>query len=472
MKFRDYVKKYGLSQDNYPHSKTGIKIARTMLTIIIIMLSCGIFGGLFKATTFFIPNNPPEQKITQVEKKQQEIEESIGESTELTESPITSIFDLFNPPNKSVESNSGDLIDEKKVNFISETLNNDPYLSVRDFTGFFYQKMLILTNFLSQLLLIKVQLFLLGVLAFLFVLHVINAIRRQRAYERNVIVNDWKSEFLRRKVSSSMNLNIKKREAAQKISKASKTTSSGGTSAVYNDDYMKLKAFTSLAKMKVYINTRQSLQGGDKLQTQYRVRFDLPVEADASQILEKQLDDVSNTITKVCLGVVKFGKPFTSDDRQYLVVRGVLLSDDKYSANSTSKNQVIDDPSNYQSTFSIDLLISNKEELEEAKDNAFGWTSDMKVQLDSFLATSKVQATFSNTELGSTTALFIFDKPADTSVQSMYSEMENALDSLINMSGSVVKSEASKLYITLPLPPEYRSKIDIPTLYQEAFGGQ
>lgn len=443
MTFKEYAKKHRLDQDNYPKSKAGVFITKTMLMIILFTISSLAAGFIFKFIGNHLNPQPPQKA-----------------ASTLSDESTFSIVGFF-----------GSLFGISKDGKIGSFFANNPYLSVNDYDGFLID--MCHNGFLSlaQFLTVTIQKISIILLITLFICHVINAIMRQRSYERNVISNDWQAEFLRRRVLGMLGVKAKKTDAKRRLNKSSGGGKNSSASQSTYEERMKLRSYQSLSKMKVYVNTRQSVDGGDGVIKQYRVRFDLPSEEAATALLEKELEGVQNAITKACRGTIKFGKPFLSDDRQYLVTRGILLSKDKYQANVKDKAAEISNDS-YQSIYPVSLLKDHREELEAAKEASESWTIGMGKQLNAFLATNKTQATQSDIDVGATNVLFTFDLSEDTQIPSSFQDMEKALDSMTGRVGSVVKLDANKLLIMVPLPEQYKAPIDIPTLYLEAFGGQ
>ena len=445
MTFNEYVKAHSLDQDKYPRAEFGIKLVKTMSKVLTLMIIALALGFLFKGAASLINVKPPAVKS--------------AESVNTSNYEAIGLSQLVDDITDSIGLSSDNA---------NDSANTDRYLAVKDYAGYVKNTSKNLLTFLSKMCLVNIQIILSVVVAFMFAAHLINAILRQRSYERHVIINDWQAELLRRNIIRSLGLKSKLHD--NKV-RATKSAGSKSSQTTY-DDRMKTKALTTLLQMKVYINTRQALDGGDSLSKQYRVRFDLPSESAANDNLMKELDGVANAVTKACRGVIKFGQPFLSDDRHHLVTRGIALEQDKYLSNLAASEEDMIKDTDYQSVYSTSLFIDHTEELAKAKEDSAVWTVNTGKQLNAFLATNKTQASLASTKVGSTNVLFSYDLAEDTQLPSSLDTMTKALDAMTTRTGSAVKTDANKLLITLPLPDAYKSSIDVPTLFAAAFGGQ
>lgn len=384
-----------------------------------------------------------------------------------------------------------------KVKQMSKSMINDYNSHVETMSSFQYNVTLSMLNFVKSLGLIKENemydisgLFVLtfkglvGVLSTLlmiifislFVLsialvfrYIINVIKRQREYERDVIKNDFKAVSIYRKLMSSLKIGPRLREAK----KAAKPKKSGDSYELPSTDALsKVEELQAMKKMYVQVNTRQKL-GLDTISTVYLIFVDLPMNDTTVTNLIKRLESLDETTTRVVKGEVVMGKHMITEDRQHAIFRGETVEipdpynfDAKIKIAQESKKEEI----KYESAYSLSNFVDRRAEIEEKTEGARGWADRQGKILDSYLITGKMNVTRYRTIVSSTKATFIYDLAHDSSLSNNQSKLDDALDKTFGLRGANSKVEEGKLVVVFPMPKQYAIPIDIPTLYREAFG--
>lgn len=310
------------------------------------------------------------------------------------------------------------------------------------------------------------------------VIYAQNVIARQRCFERDVVANDAesiriKNELLRvkripqqiKELKSQMNNRNKSGGNSDVIESLARAMSNDGAPQIKDvDELDALKAFKSCY---VNVNTRQDTLGDD-IEKHYAVIFKSPdsVEADAS--LAKKLEGVEYVVTRILKGEVSMGAMIESRDRSVRKFTGSVVVDDKYAVTETADTSSDKKTQEYEHGFPLDLLIDHTDEINTKKDQALRWAAQTAVAIDSLLSTSKTQANRQKVDVGSSSALFIYDMSTSIDIKNMDS-MAETFNNAFKTKGSTISIDAGRILITIPLPKKFKLPIDVPSMYREVF---
>lgn len=305
---------------------------------------------------------------------------------------------------------------------------------------------------------------------FLVLNYLVNVIKRNREFERNVIINDIKAVSLYRKLMSA--LKIKKRLGEAK--RAARPKSSGGESqAPSADNLSKVEELKQMRKMDVRINTRQKLATKDRISTIYTIFMSLPLDEMTASNLLKRVEKLDETTTRVARGKVTMGQYQLTEDRQQLFFQGETPDiPDPYNyterlANKVDDNTVVE---TYESAYDIHNLVDRQATIDEKKEQAEEWAQRTGAMLDRYLITANMQVTRLGTNVSSSKATYTYDLALDAKMSSGFNKFDEAIDKAFKLKGSSVSLAGGHLEIILPIPKEYHIPINVPTLYREAFG--
>lgn len=301
------------------------------------------------------------------------------------------------------------------------------------------------------------------------VMYIVNVIKRQREYERNVVSNDFKAVAIYRRLMNSLKIGPRLREAR----KAARPKKSGDVlDAPSTDALSKVEELQAMKKLYVQVNTRQKL-GLDTVSTVYLIYVDLPMNDTTVTNLLKRLESLDETTTRVVKGEVVMGKHIITEDRQHAIFRGETIEvpdpynfDLKLKSLTESKEEEIE----YESAYSLSNFIDRRPDIEEKTSGALGWAERQGKMLDKYLITGKMNVTRYRTIVSSTKATFIYDLAHDSSLSTNQGKLDEALDKTFGLRGASSRIEEGKLVVVFPMPKQYAIPIDIPTLYREAFG--
>lgn len=300
-------------------------------------------------------------------------------------------------------------------------------------------------------------------------MYLVNVVKRQREYERDVIKNDFKAVMIYRKLMGSLKIGARLREAR----KAAKPKKSGDSYELPSTDSIsKVEELKYMKKLQVQVNTRQKL-GSDMISTVYLIFIDLPTDDLTVNNLVKRIESLDETTTRLIKGEVVMGKHMLSDDRQRAIFRGETIEVPdpyNYDAKLKMKQEEVKEDIQYESSYSLSNLIDKRAEIEQKTEAARGWAERQGKLLDSYLITGKMNVTRYKTIVSSTKATFIYDLAHDSSLSTNQGKLDEALDKTFGLRGANSRIEEGKLVVVFPMPKAYAIPIDVPSLYREAFG--
>ena len=316
------------------------------------------------------------------------------------------------------------------------------------------------------------------ILAVVFgVIYAQNVIVRQRCFERDVVSNDAeairiKNELLRvkripqqiKELKAQMNKRNKSGGSSDAIESLARAMSNEGMPQIKDID--ELDALKAFKRCYVNVNTRQDTLGDD-IEKHYSVMFKSPDSVEADSSLAKKIEGVEYVVTRILKGEVSIGAMIESRDRSMRKFTGSVVVDDKYAVTevtdtSSKKKQ------EYEHAFPLDLLIDHTDEINTKKDQALRWATQTASAIDSLLSTSKTQANRQKVDVGSSSALFIYDMSTAIDIKNMDS-MAETFNNAFKTKGSTISIDAGRILITIPLPDKFKLPIDVPSMYREVF---
>lgn len=285
------------------------------------------------------------------------------------------------------------------------------------------------------------------------------AVARWRNFERGVFFNDMRAEKIRRDVLRSTNAKAHAKEARQK-----KSETPG------QDELSKIEAKKEFLKMKVFVNTRPSLDS-DKLIRYYQIRYDVPFNQDVVTALQPDVEKVGSVAVKVTSGKVNFGQMIQSSDRLfwYFTDQQVVHVAPKTAKTkeSSSKGKVEND---FEYSFPLTMFKDLRPVIREKTEQAERWGRSKAKALDSVFSTDGTQALRTNLVISAASVMVEYNLSFDLRLDNIESK-EKTIDKAFKISGtSLVISDEGMLQVTIPLPKQFRLPIDVSTLYVNTFG--
>ena len=296
------------------------------------------------------------------------------------------------------------------------------------------------------------------VFLFIFTLipYLFKLVLRWRHYERDVVGNDFEAALLKRRILSSLNI-------SQLLSNAYKAMSNNDGDPSKQG---RIEALQTFKKMKVNINTRQSLSGFTIVKNS-RISFEVPINHFAVEELEKLMKNVSDVATQRTNAKSKFGALEISEDRGTWSISSQTPVKDKYYFEDPNANK---DYEEYESSFSVDNFVDNTQKIADIKESAERFAADTARGMGTLLTSSKYQVTFVDFVLSATTLTLKYEWTFDPQSPNV-SSLDKNIDKTFGVDGTTVNLSGNKLVIVFPMPKEFHIPIDVRTLYLEVFGG-
>lgn len=273
------------------------------------------------------------------------------------------------------------------------------------------------------------------VFLFIFTLipYLFKLVLRWRHYERDVVGNDFEAALLKRRILSSLNI-------SQLLSNAYKAMSNNDGDPSKQG---RIEALQTFKKMKVNINTRQSLSGFTIVKNS-RISFEVPINHFALEELEKLMKNVSDVATQRTNAKSKFGALEISEDRGTWSISSQTPVKDKYYFEDPNANK---DYEEYESSFGVDNFVDNTQKIADIKESAERFAADTARGMGTLLTSSKYQVTFVDFVLSATTLTLKYEWTFDPQSPNV-SSLDKNIDKTFGVDGTTVNLSGNKLIET------------------------
>lgn len=303
--------------------------------------------------------------------------------------------------------------------------------------------------------------------------YLVNVVKRNRSFEREVIANDAEANRIRKNLLDTMSIPERIKRKQEDINKAEQSTSN--SDSLFSDlfapknkasisDKNELDALKAFRDVRINVNTRQDVSSDDIYKT-YTVTFEAPPVTEASEKLEKMIDGVDATLSRIVGNGVNFGGKLQSSDRQFWTLSASTVVEDKY---PLVVEEVVEESVVYETAFDLTLLIDNRPKIEKKKAGALKWANDQASTIDAFLTTGDAQVTRTDVQVNASNAVYIYDQPRSFDLKKL-DEYKEKFDTNFKQKGSGVEVSSGRVIITIPLPKQYNLPIDVGTMYRETF---
>lgn len=317
-------------------------------------------------------------------------------------------------------------------------------------------KWIMMFNFVIFMIFISISLI-------IMLFYIINIIKRQRNYERSVVKNDLKAFFLKRKILGSKNAKLVLRDKKRALQKKKE-----GDNRLTIEDKIPVLVQKEFMKMIVMINSRESLDSKGFVDTQYRIIFNTPHDDDIAEKLNKEIEGINVLASRLVKAKVKFGKKFDSDDYSFVVFRAWDQQKDKYLRNEIQDDEQQEDIE-YEYSYPLSMLIDQQDKIDQKREMADQWAKRNIATIKAFLSTSKIDCSFKKYEVGNSMVSYIFVMADDVSLPH-FDKLGDTLDNMMKRKGSAVSLEEGNLIVSVPLIDEAKVPLNVPTMYRELFG--
>lgn len=302
-----------------------------------------------------------------------------------------------------------------------------------------------------------------------------NVVKRQRAFERNVIRNDSNALKLKAKLLKKHNISSQlsrfKREEAQKRTSASK---SGGSYYRSQADENKLGVLKAVSNLEVHINTRQGLSGpDDDVITTTRIEVRLPFDDEQSEQTKtavKKYGLSANSITAVdkALDATQFATdPTITSDNQYAVFSSKSVATDRYARpDDTAAAAVAEDE--YMPSMDLNTFTDRTDEIAAAQKRAVKFMEQAGKTIHTTLINNDISAKLAESSPGSSSAMFRFEL-AESAKATNIGSVTDALNQTFSTQTCTAAIQGNAIVATVPLPDEAKVPIDVKQMITEVF---
>lgn len=433
------VKAMKLDDDNFPHSRTGLRIytqARKVMNVtILLFIISRIFEFIKNKGAFVFLDNKLNGGI-----------DSLNSGKAFTLPPISGSSGTSSTP--VVETPTQPLIQTPQIKNVGTPASNVAHAIL---TGL---------NFATA--------FLFVVFMVLLCAYMYRAIKRHQAWETGVFWNDRRAYKLSKNLVQT--LDLKQRWTDWKITVKNNSVQTGSKTAkgMTHKDRVERDMLKSLKKVECFVNTRKSFSSKE-LQRHYKIQIQMPVMDEVIKKVESELKEIDEIATRLVQGDVVFGKLETSANRGMKISRAVEeveMKVPKWYAAPKKVNKKFNDK--FEWTFPLDMLPDTTSEIAEKAKEAKVWAEQTSATLNMYFASIKAKVNSSEFKVSTTQAIYYYDMVFDTATVS-FDKLGEQLDNVMKLGGISVSITEGSVRVIVPLPAKVKANADIPTLWKQAF---
>lgn len=419
--FYDVAEEKNFSDSNYPHANTGLTIMRVVLLSFKFLLVFGVLGILLNFLIQHYQIRDPD--FSQLRWFQQS---------------------WFGANGINIDAISRDL-DLDKLALLFQNIGN---------------------LIVFCMVWLNSGLFKLSVIGFVisFVFWSLVAILRSRSYERHLLGNDIEAIFLKDDLIRRLSID-RRLKHAKRVLNAERSKSSYDTDQILNHESM-VEALQSIKNMKVYINTRQSLNDYT-VEKRYRVTFNTNFNNAANEKMFGELKKIEKLADVAVRGKVSFGSGVESQDRMTITMTAISIAKDPYDFSDWIED--VQETGTYEYSFSLSHLVDNREKIKVLTHKATLWAERTGNALDSLFATGGAKVDRLSTFISASNAIFTYKMSFRIDFQS-FDKYQDSIDKNFGTRGTSIQIKNGNLLIAVPLPKELIVPIDVGSMYREVFG--
>lgn len=294
--------------------------------------------------------------------------------------------------------------------------------------------------------------------ALLVLMYMVLVVLRWRSWERDILISDHKALSLRAKLIRTMRLHARIHDIEKRY------VGKGGQKSL--DDQARLAALTRIAKMRVFVNTRQSLED-DTIERRFRIIIDTPFEQKEYDEFMSILKDFERNATRMEKGKVSFGSQILSSDYQVVQYTDAIVVKDKYAYDVVEDNKVAE---YFEYTHPLSLYTDHTEENKKRSKLAKRWSNSAANDLDAVLTTIDAGAKRISMTVGAKNVNLTYEMSFKIHDQNSSDRLAEQLDKRFSTKGTTVDYFGDRMSIVLALPSMCSSNADVKSLIIEAFG--
>lgn len=464
MTFEEVKEKYHLRNNVFPYAATGVKLlgfAKKLFVVLTVLTLLYIGALLFLGIQ---SNSSQTREQTPIASK-----ETSNDQRGILDGIIVSLGGDVNEVNTqaNVSGDTDTSSSEAKANLINFDVNK-------------IAAILLKIAWLSE-----------GLLGLIYLL---NLLKRQRLYERNVFKNDLQAIRLKKRVLKNLKVREQKNSIENRINKRdkrlknSKDADRNDLGATVEETYA-LEALEQMLDITVLINTRQNSE--HMVETIYNILVSPPESTGGqSELEQKWLGKLSDTASKATGYKVYFGEQrSTSEGNYYFQAIGDRINDPYYFGDKIKELQERKKSFSYEHTMpyrNIEKdgktyigLKDHSAENEKRKREAKRWADNQIDVLNEMLRGNGIKAIFDRSEPQATTAEYYFNIPEEVNVKGIdraEKMIAEKIDEKLQCNGTTLSLGLNNAFISVPLPngqgnsADYRQMINNEDVLRRAFG--
>lgn len=453
--FKNIVNRFGLDRDTFPYSEKGQRMLMGIIKHFTIIVITGIIGlmciiGAKSINDIHVLTDEEKVTLEQEIEKSKQLEKEREQQDEQSVGWVETQLYMWTGIDLSGDSTFLGGTDEQ---LLADGEKRVWYLT------FIKRALDIFGRLMMTLTLISIFIF-----TFRFLQYGRNIMKRQRLYERNVILNDLRADFFRRRLLNSLDLKARHSDLKRSLSDKSGRKST--------EDIDKLNMFKTLRNTQVLINTRNDVDDMDILNTQHRIYINLDkygTNKNQLEMIKKEVESWPDEATRLKRGKLSFGSMFISNDQSYIVFRANVEATDPYRVSDTGED--LTDDTVYEVVYPSEIFFDQQDKIDELQESAEKWSVNALKQLGTILNTKGVHLNplEDETKISASSVQFVFEVP-ETSKLPDFSSIPKQIDSNFGTMGSSAVLQSNRVEILLPLPSKYHTPINVPTLFRDVFG--
>lgn len=303
--------------------------------------------------------------------------------------------------------------------------------------------------------------------------YISNVLKRQQAFERDVYRNDKQANRLRAAILKQHEIERQIKEFKEEEKRRKQSVS--GTNNTYQrslSDDDKLQVLQTIKNLEVYINTRQSVLN-DEIERVHRVEVGLPSSTEQSEQVKKTIENYGVEANRITASNRK------KYDRTQFPTSPIIYSDGTRAAFPSS--EVVEDkyakPNvqtgstkktvEYEPTVDLDLFIDRSKDIAKRSKRAKKYLEGAGENVENILASNKVSARLTRVEPGNTSGMLVYEMAGEVKAAHNQSLIDPI--TMAYTKAATLRVSGKEIFVTVPLPPDARAKIDMKTLMEEMF---
>lgn len=239
-----------------------------------------------------------------------------------------------------------------------------------------------------------------------------------------------------------------------------------------NKTQLESDVLSTLKNIKISVHTRRDLSVNEDIR-EYIVKIPQPKGKKVRETVLRQIQDLGSILTRATSGRAKFGEKEDEVTGDYFIFRASVNIERERKQRVSTKNKETEKAttsiaiSNSQFAFPINLFADNSKNIQKQTEKARKYAEIQKQSLELYLSSADVPATLTDMHVGNTSIEYLFTLSRTRKIQ--LSSMKEEIETYLHLSDVIVRINAGRIQITLPLGENDRIPIDVPSMINSVF---